>query len=250
MKILVTCKRVPDADQHIALLSDGSNIDAANMSFMVNPFDAIALEEALRIREQRPEVEIVAVSVGTTDSEKELRTCLAMGANRGILVECEHSIDPWNVTTALLKIIERESPAFVLMGKQAVDDDSNQTGQFLAARLGWPQATFVSRLEIDDEQASIRVARETDSGLETMRTSLPAIITVDLRLNEPRYASLPSIMKARKKTIETLTLDGLGIELEPRLRVHHLELATTKRSCVVVSSAQDLVRSLREAKVL
>jgi electron transfer flavoprotein beta subunit len=246
VKILVPCKRVPDTDQRIHVLPDGSDIDRSNLPTMVNPFDAIALEEALRIREaaEHDHVEVAAVSVGPVDCEKELRTCLAMGADRGMLVEVDQALDPWNVSSLLVEIVHRESPDLVLMGKQAVDDDANQTGQFLAARLGWPQATFVSRLEL--EGPSARVARETDAGIESLSVTLPAVITVDLRLNEPRYASLPSIMKARKKPIETIAAAELGCPIDPRLTVVRLEQASAHRTCATVTSVEALVQRLKE----
>jgi electron transfer flavoprotein beta subunit len=222
VKILVPCKRVPDTDQKIRVLPDSSGIDHSNLSYLVNPFDAIALEESLRIREATDEVQVVAVSIGPPECEKQLRTCLAMGADRGILVDCDLSLDPWNVASILVQIVKRESPDLVLMGKQAVDDDANQTGQFLAARLSWPQATFASRLQLDGRSA--RIARETDAGIETIRVNLPAVVTADLRLNEPRYASLPSIMKARKKPIETIALQDLGVAMEPRVKVLKMEI--------------------------
>jgi len=245
LKILVPCKRVPDADQKIRILPDGSDIDHANIAYLVNPFDAIALEEALRIREAGAgDVEITAVSIGPGECEKELRTCLAMGADRGMLVECDQKLDPWNVATILIELVKLESPDMVLMGKQAVDDDANQTGQFLAARLNWPQATFASR--IDMQQDSVRVVRETDAGIETVRVNLPAVITADLRLNEPRYASLPSIMKARKKAIETLTLQQLNVTIEPRVTTLQLEATTSRRSCEFVGSAAEGVERIND----
>ena len=249
MKILVPCKRVPDADQKIRVLPDGCDIDRSNLSYLVNPFDAIALEESLRIRETTEDVEIAAVSIGPAECEKELRTCLAMGADRGLLVRCGQSLDPWNVSSVLLEIVKREAPGLVLMGKQAVDDDANQTGQFLAARLGWPQATFASRLQLDG--ATAHVARETDAGIERVRVNLPAVVTVDLRLNEPRYASLPSIMKARKKPIETVALEDLAVSIEPRVAIVRLDSATSSRTCVTVPDTDELIHRLRaEAKVL
>lgn len=249
MRILVPCKRVPDADQRIPILSDGSEIDRSNLSYLVNPFDAIAVEEALRIREVTGDVEVIAVSVGPLECEKELRTCMAMGADRGILVDFHAPLDPWNVASALVEIVKRELPDLVLMGKQAVDDDANQTGQFLAARLGWPQATFASQIDFNGQ--SVQVARETDAGIETVTVQLPAVVTADLRLNEPRYASLPSIMKARKKPIETLAFEDLGVSVEPRVEVIKVEAATSNRKCVIVPSTEELIRRLRdEAKVL
>jgi electron transfer flavoprotein beta subunit len=244
VKILVPCKRVPDTDQRIHVQSDGRDIDRSNLPYMVNPFDAIALEEALRIGEVSGDVEVTAVSIGPAECEKELRTCLAMGADRGILVEVDQVLDPWNVSSMLVEIVKRESPDLVLMGKQAVDDDANQTGQFLAARLDWPQATFISHLELEGQSA--RVARETDTGIETVRVPLPAVITADLRLNEPRYASLPSIMKARKKPIEMISVADLGCPIEPRVTLIRLEQASADRSGVRVADVGELLRRLKE----
>jgi electron transfer flavoprotein beta subunit len=254
MKILVPTKRVPDPDQRLRIRADGRGIDE-DLPFVINPFDAIALEEALRIRERLTEgVEVVAVGIGSDLYEKELRTALAMGADRALLVACDPSPDPWLVARLLKAIAGREQPDLVLMGKQAVDDDANQVGQFLAALLDWPQATFASRIELVDAEPgkrAVRVARETDQGLETVRVRLPAVITTDLRLNEPRYASLPSIMKARKKPIERLDYQELGVGREPRIEVLRLELASSQRTCTRVKDVDELVRRLRqEAKVI
>jgi electron transfer flavoprotein beta subunit len=255
MKIVVPTKRVPDPDQRIRLRSDGSGIEEEGLPFVINPFDAIALEEALRIRERLSEaVEVVAVGIGRALYEKELRTALAMGADRAVLVACDLPLDPWHVARLLAAIVGRERPDLVLMGKQAVDDDANQVGQFLAALLDWPQATFASRIEfvgVESGKRVVRVARETDAGLETVRVGLPAVITTDLRLNEPRYASLPSIMKARKKPIERIEYQQLGVPVEPRIEVLRLELATCQRTCQRVKDVDELVQRLRhEAKVI
>jgi len=247
MKILVPCKRVPDPDQKLRLNADGTDIDAAALTFILNPFDAIAVEEALRIRETaQPDAEIIAVSIAPAEGEADLRTALAMGADRALLIEHNGPLDPWNVARLLAAVIERESPGLVLMGKQAVDDDANQTGQFLAAQLGWPQATFASEIEFVDD--GLRVHRETDLGIEVIRTTLPAVVTADLRLNEPRYASLPSILKAKKKTIDHTTAAELGITLEPRVRLLDMELINSQRNCVKVSSATELLEKLRETE--
>ena len=249
MKILVPCKRVPDPDQKLRLNADGTDIDAAALTFILNPFDAIAVEEALRIRETaQPDAEIIAVSIAPAEGEADLRTALAMGADRALLIEHNGPLDPWNVARLLVAVIERESPGLVLMGKQAVDDDANQTGQFLAAQLGWPQATFASEIEFVDD--GLRVHRETDLGIEVIRTTLPAVVTADLRLNEPRYASLPSILKAKKKTIDHTTAAELGITLEPRVRLLDMELINSQRNCVKVSSATELLEKLRETEVV
>lgn len=249
MKILVPCKRVPDPDQKLRLKADGSNLDEAALAFILNPFDAIAVEEALRIREgAHPDAETVAVSIAPDSGEAELRTALAMGADRALLVECDEAPDPWNVACLLAAVVERERPDMVLMGKQAVDDDSNQVGQFVAARLGWPQATFASQIEFTDE--GLRVHRETDLGIEVISVTLPAVVTADLRLNEPRYASLPSIMKARKKIVERTTPEELGVVLEPRVQLLSMELVNSKRQCEQVATAEELVARLRKAEVI
>jgi len=249
MKILVPCKRVPDPDQKLRLNAEGTDIDAAALTFILNPFDAIAVEEALRIRETvQPDAEIIAVSIAPAEGEADLRTALAMGADRALLIEHNGPLDPWNVARLLVVVIERESPDLVLMGKQAVDDDANQTGQFLAAQLGWPQATFASEIEFVND--GLRVHRETDLGIEVIRTTLPAVVTADLRLNEPRYASLPSILKAKKKTIDHTTPVELGITLEPRVRLLDMELINSQRNCVKVNSATELLEKLRETEVV
>ncbi|MBI2928107.1 MAG: electron transfer flavoprotein subunit beta/FixA family protein [Verrucomicrobia bacterium] len=250
MKILVLIKRVPDTDQRIRVKLDGSGIETDGLPFVVNPFDAIAVEEALRIRENSAEpVEALAVSIGEDTCEEQLRTALAMGADRALLVQCDQVLDPWNIALLLHAVAGREHPDLILMGKQAVDDDYNQTGQFLAALLDWPQATFASKIEFLAD--GLRVTRETDAGLETVRLSLPAVVTTDLRLNEPRYASLPSIIKARKKPIERVTAAEFGVSLEPRVRVLRLESVRSQRNGVRVKSVDELLARLREeAKVI
>jgi electron transfer flavoprotein beta subunit len=245
MKILVPTKRVPDTDQRIALRPDARQIDDAQLPYIINPFDAIALEEAIRIRETGPdEVEILTVGIGSEAYEKELRSGLAMGADRALLVGCTEPLDPWNVARILQQIVALETPDLVLMGKQAVDDDSNQAGQFLAALLDWPQATFASKIERIEE--GLRVERETDAGIETVSLPLPAVVTTDLRLNEPRYASLPSILRARKKPLAELTLDQLGVQLEPRVELLSLEVPAAGRSCRRVDSVTELIDALEE----
>jgi len=250
MKILVPTKRVPDTELKIRLKADNSGVDEAQLSYVANPFDAIALEEAIRIQESgQQDVEVVVVGIGSEEYEKPLRTGLAMGADRAILVQSDEGLDPWNAAQILLAVVKRESPDLVLMGKQAVDDDANQAGQFLAALLDWPQATFASKVELADGGAT--VARETDLGIETVKVALPAVITADLRLNEPRYASLPSIMKARKKPIEEIALADLDVEIEPRVSVLGYEVGSAERNCQQLSSADELLERLRtEAKVL
>ncbi len=250
MKILVPIKRVPDTDQKVRVRDDSLGIDEENLPFVVNPFDAIAIEEAVCTKEKLTvDVDVLAVGIGSTDYETQLRTALAMGADRALLVECGEPLDPWNVARVLEQVTSREQPDLILMGKQAVDDDANQTGQFLAALLDWPQATFASKVEFVD--GAVRVARETDKGIETVRVGLPAVITTDLRLNEPRYASLPSIFKAKKKPIERIGVDELGMTIQPRIQMLRLEAAASGRHCVRVDSVDDLIDRLRnEAKVL
>jgi len=250
MKILVPTKRVPDPDQPILLRPGGTAVDGDALSFVINPFDAIALEEALRLRERHGQaVEVVAVGIGGAAYENQLRTALAMGADRALLIACERLLDPWNVALVLATLVGRDRPDLVLIGKQAVDDDSNQAGQFLAAMLGWPQATFASQIALEGD--IVRVTRETDAGLERVRVRLPAVITADLRLNEPRYASLPSIMKARKKPLERLSVDELGVTLQAKVEILYLEPLTAKRTCVRVKDAAELLHRLRdEAKVV
>jgi electron transfer flavoprotein beta subunit len=242
MKILVTCKRVPDTDLKIHVKEDGSGIDDSNLSYVLNPFDAIAVEEALRIREDDKsgdEIQIVAVGVGTTDYEAELRTALAMGADRAILVENSTLMDPWTVANTIAAVVKRELPDLVLMGKQAVDDDANQTGQFLAALLQWPQATFASKVEFGG--LGLLVARETDHGIEEIEVPLPAVVTADLRLNEPRYASLPSILKARKKEIEIIPRADLQIDVTTQLEVLSMKSEISQRSCVMLEDVNSLM---------
>jgi electron transfer flavoprotein beta subunit len=250
MKILVPTKRVVDTDQKILPSDDGLHLEIDHLPHVINPFDAIALEEAVRIREQHSsEVEVVAVGIGVQEYEEQLRSAIAVGADRAVRIACDQTLDPWNVSCVLKAYIEQENPDFVLMGKQAVDDDSNQVGQFLAAQLGWPQATFASKVEITD--GGLRVHRETDAGIEVVAISSPAIVTVDLRLNEPRYASLPSIMKARKREIELVEIDTLGVQLEPRVQVLKVRTEQSSRTGTRVDSVDQLLECLRnEAEVL
>jgi electron transfer flavoprotein beta subunit len=251
VKILVPTKRVPSTDERIRIQPDGSGIEDAALVHIINPFDAIALEEALHIRECRgSEVEVTAVGIGNADFESELRTALAMGADRAVRVDFEGTLDPWSVAQVLAAMARREKPDLVLMGKQAVDDDSNQTGQMLSGLLDWPQATFASKIEFV-EPARISVARETDRGLETVVVRLPAVVTTDLRLNEPRYASLPALMKAKKRPIETISHRDLDVSPEPKVRIVRLEQVAIERKCVHVADAAELVHRLRcEAKVI
>jgi electron transfer flavoprotein beta subunit len=245
MKILVPTKRVPDTDQKIVAAADGCRITLDHIPFVINPFDAIALEEAVRISEKLTDpVEVVAVGIGPEGYEQQLRTALAMGAARAIHVQCDQPLDPWNVARLLVAVARRERPDMVLMGKQAVDDDANQSGQFLAALLDWPQATFASRVELLG--AEIRVDRETDHGIETLRLPLPAVVTTDLRLNEPRYASMAGIMKARKKPLDVIPFAELGVDLEPRVQPLRYHSADTQRRCERLQSVDQLIERLRD----
>jgi electron transfer flavoprotein beta subunit len=249
VKILVSVKRVPDPNQRVSVRADGSGIEDEDLTFVINPFDEVALEEAIAIRERSPEpVEVVAVGIGPSECEEQLRLALAMGADRALLVPCDEPLDPWNVAQILRQVVLRESPQLVLMGKQAIDDDANQAGQFLAALLDWPQATFASRLELHDGR--VRVERETDVGIETLRVQLPAVVTVDLRLNQPRYAALAAILRARKKPLELVSLDALGVVVEPRVRVLDWQGTSGDRTCRMAGSVDELVDWLRAAKIL
>jgi len=249
MKVLVPVKRVVDFNVKVRVKSDGSGVDLANVKMAMNPFDEIAVEEALRLREAGKATEVVVVSVGPAQAAETIRTGLAMGADRGILVKTDQPTEPLGVAKALKAVVAAEQPGLVILGKQAIDDDCNQTGQMLAALLGWPQATFASKLVIDGDAAT--VTREVDGGHETLRLTLPAIVTTDLRLNEPRYASLPNIMKAKKKPIDEKTPAELGVDLAPRLRVLKVVEPKGQRSGKRVSSAAELVDKLKnEAQVL
>jgi len=242
--VLVPTKRVPDTDGVIRVAPDGLDVDTSHLSYLINPFDAIAVEEALRLRERRDDVEVVAVGIGGEAYEDELRTALAMGADRANRVDAPEPLDPWNVAEILAELSRRLEPRLVLMGKQAVDDDSAQAGQFLAARLGWPQATFAS--QIDDSDDGATVARETDHGIETIAVTWPAVITVDLRLNEPRYASLPGIMAARSKAIQEIPLAELGIEIQRRVELVELEQVSSERAGQRLETVDELLDHLKE----
>ena len=251
MKVLVTVKRVPDPETTIRVKSDGSGIETDNIKYVINPFDEIALEEALRIKEKLGSGEVVLVSIGDSVVTEQLRTGLAMGADRAILVGCDQDLDSLAVARVLAKIVEEESPQLVLMGKQAIDDDANQAGQMLAALLGWSQATFASEVVLSDDQQAVKVTREVDGGLETIGFALPGIITSDLRLNEPRYASLPGIMKARKKEIKEIAAADLGVDITPRLTIKSLEPPTQKEAGKKVETVEELIGLLHdEAKVI
>jgi len=250
VKTLVTVKRVPDPETTIRVKPDGSGIVTDNVKYVINPFDEIAIEEALRIKEKLSG-EVILISIGAKVVTEQLRTGLAMGADRAVLILCEQELDSLAVARVLAKLIENEKPELVLMGKQAIDDDSNQAGQMLAALLGWPQATFASKVELAADQKSVQVTREVDGGLETVGFALPGIITADLRLNEPRYASLPGIMKARKKEIKEVAIADLGADVTPRLKVLKLEPPAKKQAGKKLETVQALVDSLHtEAKVI
>lgn len=251
MKILVTVKSVPDPDQCFAVNALGTGLDDEASGFIVNPFDAIAVEEAVRVRESGKGIEeIVVVSIGGPKCEKTLRTALAMGADRAVWVEHKAALDPWNVSLVLKRLVEEEKPDLILMGKQAVDDDSNQVGQFLAAQLAWPQATFASELSFT-EGGKVEVRRETDQGMESLLLRLPAVVTCDLRLNEPRYAALPAMMKAKRKPLDRKSLDSLGVSVDAKIEVLGMEVVSGKRDCVYVKTVDEFIAKLRdEAKVL
>ena len=251
MKILVAVKRVPDPETVIKIAPDGSNIVGDNVKWVINPFDEIAIEEALRVKEKVAGSEVVLVSIGTKSAQEQLRTGLAMGADRAILVLSEQTLEPLAVARVLQKLAESEKPDLVLLGKQAIDDDSNCVGQMLAELLQWPQATFASKLELAGDQKSAKVTREVDGGLETLALPLPAVVTADLRLNEPRYASLPGIMKARKKEMKEIPVADLGIDVTPRLKILKLETPPKRTGGRKVRSVQELVQVLHsEAKVI
>jgi len=248
MKLLVPVKRVVDYNVKVRVKADGTGVETANVKMSMNPFDEIAVEEAVRLKEKGVATEIVAVSIGPAQAQEQLRTALAMGADRGILVEAEGT-EPLAVAKLLKAIAEREQPQVVILGKQAIDDDMSATGQMLAALLGWSQGTFASKVEVADGRAI--VTREVDGGLETVSLTLPAIVTTDLRLNEPRYASLPNIMKARKKPIETISPADLGVDVAPRLTVLKVEEPPKRQAGRKVASVAELVDKLRnEAKVI
>ena len=249
MKVLVPVKRVIDANVKPRVKPDGSGVDLANTKMAMNPFDEIAVEEALRLREAGKASEIVLVSIGPTQAQETIRTGLAMGADRGILVQVDGIVEPLAVAKILKGVVQAEQPGLVILGKQAIDDDANQTGQMLAALLGWAQGTFASKIELAD--GSARVTREVDGGLQTLTLKLPAIVTTDLRLNTPRYASLPNIMKAKKKPIETKTAADYGVDTAPRLQVMETREPPRRQAGVKVASAADLVAKLKnEAGIL
>ena len=249
MKLLVCVKRVVDYNVKIRAKPDGSGVELANIKMSMNPFDEIAVEEAVRLKEQGKATEIVAVSIGPQQASETIRTALAMGADRGILVKTDATVEPLAVAKILAKVVEQEKPDLVILGKQAIDDDSNQTGQMLAALLGWPQGTFAFKVNVGE--GSIDVTREVDGGLQTLALKLPAIVTADLRLNEPRYASLPNIMKAKKKPLAETSPETLGVDVAPRLKVVRTAEPSGRKAGVKVGSVVELVQKLKvEAGVL
>ena len=249
MKVLVAVKRVIDYNVKIRVKADNTGVETANVKMSMNPFDEIAVEEAIRMKEKGAATEIIAFSAGPVQCQETIRTALAMGADRGVLVQTDAELQPLAVAKLLKAVVDKEQPGLVIVGKQAIDDDSNATGQMLAALLGWPQATFASKLTIAD--GSAEVTREVDGGLENIKIKMPAVITTDLRLNEPRYASLPNIMKAKKKPIEVLAPDALGVDVTPRLTTLKVEEPAKRKGGVKVGSVAELVDKLRnEAKVI
>ena len=249
MKVLVSVKRVVDFNVEVRVKPDGTGVDMANVKMSMNPFDEIAVEEAVRLKEKGVASELVAVSCGPAACQETLRTALAIGADRAILVETDAELQPLAVAKLLKALVDKEAPQLVILGKQAIDDDSNQTGQMLAALLGWPQATFASKVDIADGKATVK--REIDGGLETVAVGLPAVITTDLRLNEPRYATLPNIMKAKKKPLEVVKPDALGVDVTPRLATLKVAEPPKRKGGGKVADVKELVAKLRsEAKVI
>ncbi len=248
MKILVPVKRVVDYNVKIRVKADGSGVELANVKMSMNPFDEIAVEEALRLKEAGKATEVVVVSIGPAQAAETIRTGLAMGADRGILVKVDGVVEPLAVAKLLKKVVEQEAPSLVILGKQAIDDDCNQTGQMLAALLGWGQGTFASKVELSAD--SVDVTREVDGGLQTVSLKLPAIVTTDLRLNEPRYASLPNIMKAKKKPLDETSAETLGVDIAPRLKVLKTVEPAGRSAGVKVANAAELVSKLKTAGVI
>ena len=249
MKVLVAVKRVVDYNVKVRPKADGSGVDIANVKMSMNPFDEIAVEEAIRLQEAGTASEIIAVSLGVKACQDTLRTALALGADRAVLVETDTELQPLAVAKLLHAVVEKEQPELVIVGKQAIDDDASQTGQMLAALLGWSQGTFASELKFNDD--GLHVTREVDGGLETLQLKMPAVITTDLRLNEPRYVKLPNIMKAKKKPLDVLTPEELGVDITPRLRTVKVEEPPQREAGVIVGSVAELVDKLKiEAKVI
>lgn len=249
MKVLVTAKRVVDYNVNIRVLSDNSGVDLNNVKMSVNPFDEIAIEEAVRLKEAGTATEVVVVSVGPSACQEQIRTALALGADRGILVETDEALQPLGIAKVLAALVEKEEPGLVITGKQAIDGDNIQTGQMLAALAGLAQATFASEIVLGDGTAT--VTREVDGGLETLTVKLPAIVTTDLRLNEPRYASLPNIMKAKKKPVDTYTPADLGVDVTPRVKTLKVTPPAERKAGIIVETVEELVDKLKnEAKVI
>ncbi len=249
MKVLVPVKRVVDYNVKIRVKSDQTGVDLANVKMSMNPFDEIAIEEAVRLKEAGKATEVIAVSIGVAQATETIRTALAMGADRGILVKTDEAVEPINVAKLLKAIVEAEKPDLVVLGKQAIDDDCNQTGQMLAALLGWPQGTFASKLEFDGDK--LLLTREIDGGLQTLKLNMPAVVTTDLRLNEPRYASLPNIMKAKKKPLDIKTPEDFGVDVAPRLKVLKVTEPPKRTAGVKVDGVATLIDKLKnEAGVL
>jgi electron transfer flavoprotein beta subunit len=253
MKVLVPVKRVIDANVKVRVKADQTGVETTNVKMAMNPFCEIAIEEAVRMKEAGTAEEIIVVSAGATQSQETIRTGLAMGADRGVLIQSDVALEPLAIAKLLKAVAEKEGAELVLMGKQAIDGDNNQTGQMLAALLGWPQGTFISKMEVhaEGDGGGVKVTREVDGGLEVVDLKLPAVLTVDLRLNEPRYASLPNIMKAKKKPIETLSPEDLGVDVTPRLETLQVVEPPPRQAGVMVASVAELVDKLRnEAKVI
>ncbi len=249
MKVLIPIKRVIDANIKVRVKSDGSGIELNNVKMAINPFCEIAVEEALRIKEAGKAEEVIVVAAGNLQSQETLRAGLAMGADRGVLISSDETLEPLAVAKLLQAVVEKEEPGMVILGKQAIDGDNNQTGQMLAAMLGWSLATFVSKIEINDDH--VIAIREVDGGLESVKVPRPCVLTVDLRLNEPRYASLPNIMKAKKKPVDTYTPEELGVDVTPRVKVLNVTEPPARQAGIKVTSAQELVDKLKnEAKVI
>ncbi len=249
MKVLIPIKRVIDANVKVRVKADKTGVETSNVKMAMNPFCEIAVEEAVRMKEAGTASDVVVVSAGTAQAQETLRTGLAMGADRGILIQCDQPLDPLAIAKLLKAVVEKETPELVLMGKQAIDGDNNQTGQMLAALLGWSQGTFVSKIEKQD--GTLKVTREVDGGLEILQLKLPSVVTVDLRLNEPRYASLPNIMKAKKKPIDNFSPEDLGVDVTPRVTTLKVEEPPARKAGVKVASVAELIDKLRnEAKVI
>ncbi len=252
MKLLVAVKRVIDYNVKPRVKMDGSGVDLANVKMSMNPFDEIAVEEATRLKEKGVATEVVAVSIGPAKAQETLRTALAMGADRAILIQTDEEVEPLGVAKILAKIAEEEQPGMIILGKQAIDDDSNQTGQMLAALLGWPQGTFASKVEVqpDSGEGQVNVTREVDGGLETVQLKLPAVVTTDLRLNEPRYASLPNIMKAKSKPLATKSPGDYGIDVARRIETLKVTEPSKRQAGIKVGSVDELIDKLRETGVV